>query len=158
VGIVVFNKNLNELQKTVDLAISLGVSDVRIISAAQWNKPINLTELQEWQYPILAYRVNNMKIGRNVRGIKENDNHKCPLVLDDMAVENGLHYPCIIYLRENGKPIGKVNGDTRKDREEWYLNHDCYTDDICRNNCLDVCVDYNNRVREMQNVGKDTSE
>lgn len=154
VGIVVFDKNLEELQKTVNLAIDLGVQDVRIISAAQWNRPLHLTELQKWQHPILAYRVNNMKIGRNVRGIKEGDNHKCPLVLDDMAVENGWHYPCIIYLRENGKPIGKVGENTREKREQWYLKHDCFADDICRNNCLDVCVDYNNKVRELQNVAE----
>lgn len=32
----------------------------------------------------------------------------------------------------------------RKEREEWFKNHDTHGDKICRENCLDVCVDYNN--------------
>lgn len=152
VGIVVFDKNQEQLEEIINLAINLGVNDVRIISAAQWNQnlKLNISLLKRWQYPILGYRINNMEKGRNVRGIKISDNHKCPLVLDDMAVENGHHYPCIIYLREKGNPIGKLGKNTRKERERWYQNHNCFEDKICRENCLDVCIDYNNKVRELR--------
>jgi len=150
IGIVVFDKNISKLQETIDFIINLGVSDVRIISAAQWNKPLNISELKMWQYPILAYRIKNMQRGRNVRGLTEYDNHKCPLVLDDMAVEGNYHYPCIIYLREKGEPIGKVNPQMRMERKRWYDNHNCYEDKICKNNCLDVCIDYNNKVKRFQ--------
>lgn len=153
VGMVLLPENVSKLQETITFAINLGVRDVRVISAAQWNKPLTwqLTQLQKWQYPILAYRLGNINEERNVRGMKESDNHKCPLVLDDMAVEGRYHYPCIIYLRERGEPIGMVGKRMREERQAWYETHDCYRDDICRKNCLDVCVDYNNRVRELQN-------
>jgi hypothetical protein len=78
------------------------------------------------------------------------DNHKCPLVLDDMAVLSGYHFPCIIYLRESGNPIGKMTKDFRHDRIQWYVNHDTHSDPICSKNCLDVCIDYNNKVREFR--------
>jgi hypothetical protein len=65
--------------------------------------------------------------------------------MDDVAVCNGYHYPCIIYMRENGKPIGKVGKEMWQDRMDWYLEHDSSTDPICNKNCLDVCIDYNNR-------------
>lgn len=154
VGIVVFDKNQEELEEIINLAINLGVRDVRIISAAQWNKKLNVSSLKRWQYPILGYRINNMENGRNVRGITIEDNPRCPLVLDDMAVENGFHYPCIIYLRERGRPIGKISKNTRRERKEWHQCHNCFADDICRNNCLDVCVDYNNKFKELQNGRK----
>jgi len=32
----------------------------------------------------------------------------------------------------------------RKKREMWMKDHDPFLDPICRENCLDVCVDYNN--------------
>jgi hypothetical protein len=66
-----------------------------------------------------------------------------------MAVCEGYHYPCIIYLREGGRAIGKITDATiRADREAWFQAHNTHTDPICSKNCLDVCVDYNNRFEE----------
>ena len=81
-----------------------------------------------------------------MRGIKFKDTHTCWLALDDMAVAGGYHFPCIIYMREQGDPIGRITSDVRKDRLNWLMKHDTYKDPICCNNCLDVCVDYNNKV------------
>jgi len=97
------------------------------------------------KHPILKYRYNNFKNGRRVRGITSGDYYRCPLVLDDMAVLNGQHYPCIIYLREQGKPIGKVGENMREERKNWFENHRTVLDPICKKNCLDVYIDFNNR-------------
>ena len=148
VGVVLTEDNENEINEIVSFAHSLGVSDIRLITAAQRAKYLPEFE-STTDYPILRYRLNNFKNGKPIRGIGEEDNHRCPLVLDDMAILNNKHYPCIIYLRERGAPIGKVGKNMRQERLEWYLNHDCYKDKICKNNCLDVCVDYNNRVKEL---------
>ena len=88
--------------------------------------------------------------GKNIRGLEESDNHFCPLVLDDMAVAGDSHYPCIIYLREQGEPIGKFKNleTVRQERKEWSEKHDCMKDPICKNNCLDVCREYSNKWRE----------
>lgn len=56
-------------------------------------------------------------------------------------------YSCIIALREGAKPIGKVGPNMRKERFDWFKNHDTYNDPICKKNCLDVCRDYNNKFR-----------
>ena len=66
-----------------------------------------------------------------------------------MAVVGGQHYPCIIYLREQGAAIGAFDRDVRRHRLDWYRRHDAHLDPICRQNCLDVCVDYNNRVEHL---------
>jgi hypothetical protein len=65
-----------------------------------------------------------------------------------MAVANGYHFPCIIYMREQGDPIGQVGPNMRKERYEWMVNHDAHKDPICSKNCLDVCIDYNNKCKE----------
>lgn len=155
VGVVLTDQNIGEVDKIVEFADSLGVSDIRIIPAAQHSKA--LPEIQDdykMCYPILKYRLNNMKEGGTVRGLKETDNHFCPLVLDDMAVWDGHHYPCIIYLREGGAPIGKISSRMRLERFWWCINHNTHKDHICKNNCLDVCVDYNNRVCELQEIDR----
>jgi MoaA/NifB/PqqE/SkfB family radical SAM enzyme len=150
VGVVLTDKNIETVAGIVELADSLGVSDIRVIPSAQSNSSLkNFTVNNEIlnKYPILKYRINNLREGKTVRGLSISDNHRCPLVLDDMAVIGNHHYPCIIYLREQGSQIGEFTTieDVRKAREAWFQVHDCYADDICRNNCLDVCRDYNNQ-------------
>lgn len=143
VGIVLNKDNRSETIRIIELAHNLGVSDIRVISSAQSNKPLNLLlpNMILKKHPILKYRVTK---NHRVRGMKSSDCRKCKLVLDDMAVWNGEHYPCIIYLRENGKPIGKINNNTRQDRKRWYEDHNSWNDTICRKNCLDVCIQFNN--------------
>ena len=150
VGCVFDENNVEQSIETVLLADSLGVSDIRILSSAQYNKVLNFMEkvpdMLLDKYPILKYRINNFKAGMNVRGIRKWDSHKCPLVMDDMAIKGWYHYPCIIHLREGGDPVGEVGKNMRKERFEFYKTHNTFEDEICRQNCLDVCVDYNNRV------------
>jgi len=154
VGIVLTKENISEVEDTIKVASDLGVADIRLISAAQWNseeiKQLSVRDNILEKHPILKYRINNFKKGRNVRGIKESDSHKCPLVLDDMAVLKGYHFPCIIYLREGGKPIGKMTGGFRQERVNWFAEHNTHQDPICSKNCLDVCIDYNNRVDRLK--------
>jgi hypothetical protein len=80
-----------------------------------------------------------------VRGLGPGDPDRCGLVLDDVASCGDEHFPCVIYMRESGAPIGKIGPTMRADRERWWREHDVKSDPICSNNCLDVCVDYNNR-------------
>lgn len=149
VGIVFTEDNINEVKNTIEFASSLGVSDIRIISSSQFNGFCNTlnkipTEIRK-KHPILDYRIKNFLSNRNVRGIGKNDCHKCYLSLDDMAVLKGLHFPCIIYMREHGNPIGVVDENIRAERKDWFDRHNTYKDKICRENCLDVCIDYNNK-------------
>lgn len=154
VGVVLNENNAKDIVNIIEFASNLGVADVRIISAAQWNsfdifRDLVIDERILNKHPILKYRFNNFKNGRNVRGICENDSHKCPLILDDMIVKGDYHYPCVIKMREGCSPIGKMSDATvRQDRYEYYKNHDTYCDGVCRQNCLDVCIDYNNKYEE----------
>ena len=154
VGMVFTPENVEQSKESIEFAHSLGVADIRIISSAQYNKAIkNLESLNENilnHHPILRYRVDNFRKRRNVRGIQKHDSNYCSLVLDDMAIAGKWHFPCIIYLREGGEPIGKVSDNMRTERFRWYLSHDSFKDNICKQNCLDVCIDYNNKVSDNQ--------
>ena len=147
-GVVLPKDNIHTVNDIIKFAASLGVHDIRIIPAAQDGDKLQNVHVDEdllIKFPILKYRINNIKDGKKVRGISDGDSHKCGLVLDDMAVNSGKHYPCIIYMRELGKPIGDVGPNMREERLEWYKNHDSSTDPICSKNCLDVCVLFNNK-------------
>jgi hypothetical protein len=154
VGVVLTDTNVQQMVDTVKFAHAVGVSDIRIISAAQSDVNIASAVSQIPQglldrHPILKYRVEHLTEKRDVRGIKDTDSKRCGLVLDDMAVLGGKHFPCIIYLRERGEPIGDIGPNVRQEREHWFKTHDTHADPICKKNCLDVCVDYNNKYREL---------
>jgi len=149
VGCVVTEETASELGNTIKFAADLGVSDIRIISSAQYNTLlINAKNIDKYiaeTHPILKYRIDNLNKDRNVRGLKSDDSHRCNLVLDDMAIAGDYHFPCIIYMREGGNPIGQIGENMRKERSDWAKSHDTHCDTICKKNCLDVCIDYNNK-------------
>lgn len=153
-GCVVTEETVGELKETIEFAASLGVADIRIISSAQYNTLLEnaktVSEKVYAQYPILKYRIHNLNNQRNVRGLQEEDSHKCGLVLDDMAIAGSYHFPCIIYMREGGDPIGRVGESMREERQAWMNSHDTHCDPICKKNCLDVCIDYNNKYCEFK--------
>ena len=153
VGMVFTKENFDTCVDDVMFTHSLGVSDIRVIPSAQYNKALSkLGELPSEvldKYPILKYRINHIRQQVSVRELQSGDSHKCPLVLDDMAIAGKWHFPCIIYLREGGEPIGEIDPWMRERRKDWYDNHDTHNDRICSGNCLDVCRDYNNKVEEI---------
>lgn len=152
VGVVLDNRNVGEVEKIIIYATNLGVSDIRIIPSAQDNRFLNLNISTD--YNILNYRLNNIKNNRHVRGIKSGDCTYCHLVKDDMVILNNYHFPCIIYMREQGEPIGSIDNKTiheiRMERKKWFEKINTSEDVICKNNCLDVCIEYNNKVEELK--------
>jgi pyruvate-formate lyase-activating enzyme len=146
VGVVLTEDNAAKCADVIRFASGLGVADIRIIPAAQDGTTLPPVEVEPEilaKHPILRYRLANLAAGRPVRGLKATDEPRCGLVLDDVAACGDEHFPCIIYMRESGKPIGKIGPTMRADRESWWWSHDQRTDAICRRNCLDVCRDYN---------------
>lgn len=155
VGVVLTADNVATINHIIRFADSLGVHDIRIIPAAQGGDTLPAVQVDSdlmAKYPILRYRVRGLQSGRAVRGLRATDPHRCPLVLDDMAVNQGQHFPCIIYLREGGAAIGTVGPEMRVERQRWYETHNTHLDPICKKNCLDVCIDYNRYFLAIQEV------
>lgn len=152
VGVTVTEGNSSELENIIQLAHDLGVADIRVIPAAQYSGLLGRTMYARLavrgvlaSHPILRYRLYNASLGGIFRGIRDECPRRCRLVVDDSVVTGGRHYPCVIYLREGGVPIGNIGPGMREDRVRWSGEHDICADPICSANCLDVCVDYNLR-------------
>lgn len=149
VGMVFTGQNIDNCVDAVKFASGLGVSDIRIIPAAQYKNAMKelcfLPEDILKKHPILNYRVQNAKKDMPVRGISDDNYSQCWLALDDVAVAQNWHFPCIIYMREGGLPAGKMDETFRSSRAEWTKKHRPWKDEICKKNCLDVCVEYNRR-------------
>ncbi|RLB69018.1 MAG: hypothetical protein DRH04_05940 [Deltaproteobacteria bacterium] len=163
VGVVLTDDNEANVVEIVKAAHDLGVADIRIIPAAQKGRKLQEAAAEIPQYildahPILAYRVANLLAGKPVRGIKRHDSSTCFLPIDDSVVCGDFHFPCVIYMREQGEPIGRIGPNMRQERIEWALNHDVRKDPICARNCLDVCVDHNNKCLKCFGGRRETSD
>jgi len=149
VGVVLTDDNKDNLAGIVQTAHDLGVADIRIIPAAQEGNMIEGVEAISQEvldaHPILAYRVANILAGKPVRGMKCSDAPICWITNDDSVVCGNYHFPCVIYMREQGEPIGEIGPNMREDRIRWSASHDPRMDPICSKNCLDVCVQHNNK-------------
>ena len=154
VGVVVTPETVETVKDVVRFAHELGVADIRVISAAQWDEVLKGVDGLEQEildaHPILKYRIAHFQEGRNVRGIQETDCHRCHLVKDDSVVAGRWHFPCVIHMREGGKSIGEIGPNMRQERLEWHKTHNSFEDPICRKNCLDVCISFNNAVGVFQ--------
>jgi molybdenum cofactor biosynthesis enzyme MoaA len=155
VGVVLTEETAHTAKDVIRFAHELGVADIRIISAAQYNQLLDGLEGIEQEildaHPILKYRVNRFFEGKNVRGISETDCHRCHLVKDDSVVAGSWHFPCVIHMREGGEPIGQVGVDMRRQRLKWFETHNSYEDPICRESCLDICKDFNAQAEKFSN-------
>jgi molybdenum cofactor biosynthesis enzyme MoaA len=149
VGVVLTDDNLGECSKIIEAAHNAGVADIRIIPAAQ-NTDLNIAafSLPRFtlnEHPILKYRLDRMEQDNPFRGLSDSDSHTCHLLKDDSMVAGDYHFPCVIYFREQGNPIGKIGHNMRGERINWMKNTDTHCNKICKENCLDVCIAYNNK-------------
>jgi MoaA/NifB/PqqE/SkfB family radical SAM enzyme len=158
-SIVLSNENAGQANEIISFANDLGVADIRFVTASHDEQlMLKLKDVPSGmldKYPILKYRVNNLRFGRQVRGLQSSDTHRCYLVLDDSVVSGKWHYPCGVYLREGGTPVGEVNPCMRRQRIEWMISKDTHADQICRQFCSDMYADYNNKFEEFLQVRKD---
>jgi MoaA/NifB/PqqE/SkfB family radical SAM enzyme len=141
-----------DMKQAIAMATDLGIAEVKIMSLAQEGDIVDVSwvdpEMAE-RFPLLQWRANNYRCGRDVRGLADDDCRKCALVLDDITVAGAKHYPCNVYFREGGDAIGTLDGDILADRARWFHNHDSQQDPICWAFCMDILRTYNNRVRDL---------
>lgn len=156
VGVVLTPGNVGKFIKIVEYADTLGVADIRVIPSAQWDQPllelVNINQEVLDRHPILKYRVNKFVGGERVRGLLSSKVKSCPLVMDDSAVAGRDHYPCVIYMREQGAPIGRVGPNMRQERIDWFIKTNTHENKICKKNCLDACVDFNEKAMSAINA------
>lgn len=156
IGIVLVLDEPEKAMETINSVHGLGVSDMRVNSMSQTNNKITGIDAIDMKirqaHPILNYRINRFMEEKSTRGLLQHDSNKCPLVLDDSTVAGNLHFPCVIYMREGGAPIGMVSAHMRQERMEWNIKHNTHNDPICKKYCLDFCKEYNNRSHELKAV------
>ena len=76
----------------------------------------------------------------------------CGIAKNDVTIVGKHHYPCLVYFREGGSPIGEINQSMIEDRLKWSIEHDTLKDPICSKYCMDFKCEFNKCLKEIQSV------
>jgi MoaA/NifB/PqqE/SkfB family radical SAM enzyme len=147
VGIVLTRENIGMHRQVIEFVSSLGVADIRIGTATQHDRvpPLTVAEEVLARHPILRFRVDNFNRGQNMRGSLLARTPRCHLVRDDVTLLGGRLYPCSVYAREGGRPLGTFGADNKAMRLAWAERHDSHSDPICLRYCMDFKCRYNDK-------------
>lgn len=150
VGIVLDKNNFDIHQKVIEFASSLGVADIRIMTATRYDlvRPMTVAEDVLTRHPILRFRVDNFNRGIDMRGSRLAKTSHCHLVKDDVTILGDKLYPCAVYAREGGRPLGSFDKNNEALRLEWQANHNSHGDPICLKYCMDFKCRYNDKFAE----------
>lgn len=161
IGTTITDENLERIPETLRFLGDLGVSDIKLATATQFQGEIPTRILDQIpqdlldRMPVLRYRIEHYRAGRAVRGLQEGrDTSLCLWVQDDIVLTPDGHYPCIVYPREKGRPIGPLRtvAEMREERRAWAFNRDSFEDTICHPYCMDLFADCNRKIVELQGI------
>ena len=144
VGLVVDSLNVSRVSKIIRYILDLGVNDIKLsVSTKDEVTPV-FPESEDYSaYPILNYRVGRFRQGKSMRGLSNTDTFKCSLSRSDISIVGRDHYPCLVYAREGGRPIGPLSSDVKGARLNWVEGHSPKDDPICQRYCMDFKCAYN---------------
>ncbi len=171
INVCVLEETLDHIADLIRFLMDFKPDDIKPVAVVQWPPDrlkrgrahydrVLLPRLREItpenRFPILRYRLPTL-LTRRLRGFRDAEKPggrpippQCFLMLDDRCVDERRYYPCNIYLRERGKPLGSYQKDDRRVAAEkiWRFvrDYDVRMDPVCRSCCPDVVGEYNRYV------------
>jgi molybdenum cofactor biosynthesis enzyme MoaA len=165
INTVVNQRNRRELVEIVRFMLALGPHDIKLITEVQQRDVLgNFAEaraqLQAIDELLGGYAADAFPLlRRKLRTIFASDaiglagvtapaekRWQCYIPLTERTVDGVAYYPCSVYLREGGRPLGPLSDSIEVQRERtaaFVQEHDCLADPICHQYCLHCTREYN---------------
>ncbi len=176
--------NLKKIKEILKFLISLNPDDIKFLVIAMEKKKIVkqrskkvIKELEELLRPfprnrfvLLRDKIDKL-FDSDAIGLKDCKTKKvmkhCYIPLTERTIDPIYYYPCSIYIRGYGRPVGKISEpfeEQQKKIMKFIQNHDCRKDRICSRICTNCCKAFNvitnekiNRIKRIK-VNKKISE
>lgn len=167
---VVTKENRAELDAIVAFLLDLGPDDVKLItevdakgelaSFAERDRVVRAIERRleaapRDRYPLLRMKLSTVfapdAIGLDGEAAPAGKAWRCYVPLTERTVDGVYYYPCSVWLREGGPPLGRVDEDHSVQRRKlaaFTARGDCLADAICSRYCLHCTRAFNARVNE----------
>ena len=153
---------LNELIKT---ALALGPNDIKLIPIVQDKNELadfserdkvvagiekTLSHFPSDAFPLLRQKLHSLFSPESI-GLKDLASRQlmkhCVIPLTERTLDTTYYYPCSVYLRESGKPLGRLDEDSlelqQKKIADFVAGSSCRDDPICREYCIGCCRQFN---------------
>jgi molybdenum cofactor biosynthesis enzyme MoaA len=169
VNTVVGPRNRARLPEIVRFVLSLGPDDVKLITEVDEKRTLPdfadreevaralralLAAYPEDAFPLLRRKIETVfvpdAIGLDALPGGEGD-FRCYIPLTERTVDALHYYPCSVYLREGGAPLGRLDDSPEEQRARtaaFVRRGDCRIDPICREYCLHCTRAFNVRANE----------
>lgn len=162
------SSNLQQLNETLDFLLGLKPNDIKFLVVAQDKQNvmrseddllINKLSAKLQAYPESAFPLLRKKIAllfdNGATGLNDQDCQQlmknCFIPLTERTIDGKHFYPCSIYLRYQGNPLGRITESFEKQQHqtiEFVRRHDCRTDPICSQFCTNCCKTFNLKANE----------
>jgi MoaA/NifB/PqqE/SkfB family radical SAM enzyme len=166
INVVVCDNNIPRIEEIANFVSGLRPDDFKLIPTTklmhlmtdgQKEKIQHLAEssaLME-KYSFFNYRLEHFA---TMRGLKDEKykGSRCYICMDERVYGPDHYWPCDIYFREKGKPLGRRPDSLLAQADqafEFAKRHKPAEDPICREFCCDITRDFNLAVHEMVEKG-----
>lgn len=172
---VVQPDNHRTLPDLVRFLLALGPDDMKLITSVDEKgtlgslagAPAVVAELEcilaaypAERFPLLRCKVQTVfathAIGLEAVRANDDGTWRCYIPLTERTVDGRYYYPCSVYLREGGAPLGAIaepQSEQRRKTAEFVARGDCLSDPICNRFCLHCTREFNARANEARTVG-----
>jgi MoaA/NifB/PqqE/SkfB family radical SAM enzyme len=165
VNTVVSGINRTDLPAIVRFLIDLGVDDIKLIASVEETKTLGrgadtgeivsaiealLAPLPADAFPLLRRKLRTVfsphAVGLQGAGGGRGADWRCYIPLTERTADATFYYPCSVYLREGGAPLGSVTDSPAMQREKtarFVRTGNCLADSICQRYCLHCTAGFN---------------
>jgi MoaA/NifB/PqqE/SkfB family radical SAM enzyme len=160
----VSGENREDLVGQVKQSVALNPDDVKLIPLSQESKELGyfpsrqrivedledfLAELPPHRFPLLRRKLNTV-FARHTWGLDDLASERlmahCFVPLSERTVDAAAYYPCPVYVREGGAPLGRLTESFSEQQEKtlaFVRGESCREDPICRTNCINCLKVFN---------------
>lgn len=169
---VIGMRNRERMAEIVDFLLACGVDDVKLITEVDARGELaafsgagaalaaidsSLNPRAADALPLLRRKARSVfapdAIGLETAAPAADGAWKCYIPLTERTVDGVAYYPCSVYLREGGAPLGPLTdapAEQRRKSAAFVERGDCLADPICKRYCLHCTRSYNERANEMR--------
>ena len=109
-----------------------------------------LAEHPEARFPLLRRKLDTVfardAIGLDTARPAADGSWRCYIPLTERTIDGEFYYPCSVWLREGGAPLGRTDepqAEQRRKSATFTAEHDCRAEPICRRYCLHCTRQFN---------------
>jgi MoaA/NifB/PqqE/SkfB family radical SAM enzyme len=160
---VVEASNRVNVPSIVRFLLSLGVDDIKLITSVDARDcladfPEAASVLREMRallrdhpdkaLPLLRRKIETVFSPESIglEQVTPQQDWRCYIPLTERTVDGVYYYPCSVYLREGGQPLGRIDDSMEEQRvktADFVIHGDCLHDPICRRYCLHCTRQFN---------------